>query len=216
MLQIRTSKSVLRYFPNAAILHIHTEQMPQYGTNLALALAAVSFNRHHPLSLITGNQAVADIFLQGGDVLRVEQAIQKFQPEDRFRSVGVIGHREAVADDFRFSLHKGPVQKECPVGKMNPVRFRRKILLQRRQFHQFHNVADFAGNVADRTAFQLIKNLSPQGQFIGHTAFGCEKSPVCEDDLVCLQELLTKQGFVDVFPIEPDGHPVRLLVFLHG
>ena len=25
-----------------------------------------------------------------------------------------------------------------------------------------------------------------------------------------------KQGFVDAFSIEPDGHPVRLLVFLHG
>ena len=138
------------------------------------------------------------------------------QPEDRFRSVGVVGHGETVADDFRLSLRKGPIQKKCPVGKVNPVRLRGKILHQRRQLHQLHNVADFAGNVADRTAFQLLKNLSPQRQLIGYTAFGREKSPVCEDDLVRLQELLTKQGFIDAFAIEPDGHPVRLLVFLHG
>ena len=55
MLQIRTSKSVLRYFPNAAILHIHTEQMPQHGTNLALTLTAVTLNHHHPLPLIAGD-----------------------------------------------------------------------------------------------------------------------------------------------------------------
>ena len=77
MLQIRTGKSVLRYFPDAAVLHVRTEQMTQHGANLALTLTAVTFNHHHPLPLIAGNQAVADIFLQGRDVLRVEQAIQK-------------------------------------------------------------------------------------------------------------------------------------------
>ena len=47
-------------------------------------------------------------------------------------------------------------------------------------------------------------------------AFGREKSPVCEDDLVRLQELLTKQGFVDAFSIKPDGHPVKLRFVFHG
>ena len=137
--------------------------MTQHGANLALTLTAVTFNHHHPLPLIAGNQAVADIFLQGRDVLRVEQAIQKLQPENRFWGVGLVGHGETVADDFRLSLHKGSVQKKRAVGKMNPIRLRGKILHQRRQFHQLHNVADFAGNVADRTAFQLLKNFSPQG-----------------------------------------------------
>ena len=31
-----------------------------------------------------------------------------------------------------------------------------------------------------------------------------------------LQELLTKQGFVDAFAIEPDGHPVKLRFVFHG
>ncbi|WWC38675.1 hypothetical protein LJY26_06360 [Akkermansia muciniphila] len=145
-----------------------------------------------------------------------QSELDGFQPEDRFRSVGVVDHGKAVADNFRLSLHKSSIQKKRPVGKMNPIRFRGKILHQCRQPHQLHNVADFAGDIAHRTAFQLLKNLSPQGQFIGHTAFWHEKSPVCEDDLVCLQELFTKQGFVDAFSIEPDGHSVRLLVFLHG
>ena len=60
---------------------------------------------------------------------------------------------------------------------MNAVSFRWEILYQRRQLHQFHNVADFAGDIADRTAFQFLKNFSTQRQFIGHTAIGREKKP---------------------------------------
>ena len=89
MFQIGTGKPVLGYFPDAAILHVGTEQSSQHSADLRLALAAVALNDHHPLSLIAGNQAVADIFLQGGDVLRVEQAIQKLQPENRFGALGL-------------------------------------------------------------------------------------------------------------------------------
>ena len=184
MFQVSTGKTVLGYFPDAAILHVGAEQSSQNSADLRLALAAAALNDHHPLSLVAGNQAVADIFLQGWDVLRAEKAIQKLQPEGRLWGVGVVGHGETVADDFRLSLRKGPIQKKRPIGKVNPVRLRGKILCQCRQLHQLHNVADFAGNVADRTVFQLFKNLSPQGQLISHTAFGREKSPVCEDDLV--------------------------------
>ena len=88
---------------------------------LTLAFTAVAFDDHHPLTLVAGDQAVADVFLQGGDVLRIEQAVQKLQPEDGFRGVGVVGHGEPVADDFRFSLHKFSVQKKRPVGEVNPV-----------------------------------------------------------------------------------------------
>ena len=112
------------------------------------------------------------------DSLRVEQAIQKLQPENRLWGVGVVGHGETVADDFRLSLRKGSVQKKCAIGKMNPIRLRGKILRQRRQLHQLHDVADFAGNVADRTAFQLLKNLSPQISFRGSVVvFVCLKLP---------------------------------------
>ncbi len=80
---------------------------------------------------------------------------------------------------------------------MDAVCLRRKILHQRRQLHQLHNVADFAGDVADRTAFQFLENLTAQRQLIGHTAIGREKSPVCVDDFVSAEKIITKQGFVD-------------------
>ena len=66
MLQIGTGKSVLRYFPNAAILHVGAEQSSQHSADLRLAFAAVALNDHHPLTFVAGNQAVADVFLQVG------------------------------------------------------------------------------------------------------------------------------------------------------
>ena len=218
MLQVSTSKSVLRYFPDAAVLHVGAEQSPQHSADLALALAAVALNDHHPLSLIAGNQAVADVFLQGGNVLRIEKAIQKLQPADGFRGVGVVGHGETVTDDFRFSLHKPPIQKKRPVGEVNPVWLRWKILRQRRQLHQFYNVADFAGNVADRAALQFLENLSTQRQVISHPSFGREKSPVCVDDFVSAKKIITKQGLIDTFAVKPNRlvDLTRPLVLRHG
>ena len=77
MFHIGTSKAVFRDFPDAAILHVGTEQDRQHSANLGLALAALALNDHHPLSFITGNQTVTDKLLQGGDVLEIEQPIQK-------------------------------------------------------------------------------------------------------------------------------------------
>ena len=75
----------------------------------------------------------------------------------------MVGHREAIADNLRFAFLKGAVQEQGAVRQMNPIRFRWKILDQCRQFHQLHNVADFAGDVADGAALQFLKDFSPQG-----------------------------------------------------
>ena len=101
---------------------------------------------------------------------------------------------------------------------MDAVSLWRKIRHQRRQLHQLHNVADFAGNIADRTAFQFLKNFSTQWQLIGHAAIRREKSPVCVDDFVSAEKIITKQGFVDALTVKPDGlvDLTRLLVLRHG
>ena len=88
---------------------------------------------------------------------------------------------------------------------MDAVSFRWEILYQCRQLHQFHNVADFAGDVTDRAAFQFLKNLSTQRQLIGDTAIRRKKSPVCVDDFVSAEKIITKQGFIDTLAVKPDG-----------
>ena len=101
---------------------------------------------------------------------------------------------------------------------MDAVGFRREILYQRGQLHQLHNVADFAGDVTDRAAFQFLENLTAQRQLIGHAAIGREKSPVCVDDFVSAQKIITKQGFIDTLAVKPDRlvDLTRLLVLRHG
>ena len=40
--------------------------------DLALALAAIPLNDHHPLAFVAGDQTIPDELLQGGNVLRVK------------------------------------------------------------------------------------------------------------------------------------------------
>ena len=71
---------------------------------------------------------------------------------------------------------------------------------------------------ADRAAFQFLKNFSTQWQLIGYAAIGREKSPVCVDDFVSAEKIITKQGFIDTLAVKPDRLVglTRLLVLHHG
>jgi len=150
--QISAGKTVLGDFTDAAVLHIAAEQGGQHRTDLALALAAIPLNDHHPLAFVAGDQTIPDELLQGGNVLRVKQPIQKSQPAGRCGGVGIVGHRQTTAHDLRFPLCKGAIQKQRAVCQMDTVSLRWEVLHQRRQFYQFYNIADFAGDVAHRTA----------------------------------------------------------------
>ena len=89
--------------------------------NLGFTLAAVALNDHHPLSFVGGNQAIADELLQGRDVLRVKQTVQKFQPDSRCRSVFPVSNREPVSHNVRLTLSKSAVQQKRSVYKVNPL-----------------------------------------------------------------------------------------------
>ena len=78
---------------------------------MRFALAAIAFNHHHALSLVGGDQAIADKLLQGGDVLRMEQPIQKVLPDFRCGRVGIVGNRQTAPHNSRSALSKCAVQK---------------------------------------------------------------------------------------------------------
>ena len=63
VLQIGAGKAVLGHLAHAAVLGVAPKQMGQNGADLRFALAATALNDHHALSLVAGNQAVADVFL---------------------------------------------------------------------------------------------------------------------------------------------------------
>ncbi len=206
MLQIGTGKSVLRDFTNASVLHGTAQHLPQHRTDLGFTLAAIALNDHHPLSFIGGNQAIADKFLQGRDVLRVKQTIQKGKPQHRFRSIRAIENREPVSHNIRLPLCKSAVQHERTVCQMNPVLLRREVLHMSRQLHNLNDVADFAGNVVHGTIFQFFKDFATKRQVVRHSTIRCEKSSVCKDNLTGSQKIFTKQSFIDTLAVKPHRH----------
>ena len=206
MLQIGTGKLVLRDFSNAAVFHGAAQHLSQHCTDLGFTLAAVALNDHHPLSLIGGNQAVADKLLQGGDVLWVKQTIQKGKPQHRLRLIRAIEKREPVSHNVRLALYKGTVQHERPVCQMNPVLFRREVLHMSHQLHNFNDVADFAGNVVHGTVFQFLKDFPTKRQLICNPAVGCKKSSVYKDNLMFTQKIFAKQSFIDTLAVKPNRH----------
>ena len=109
--QIGTGEAVFRNLTNTAILHIRAEDGGQHHTDLGFTLTAVTLNHHHALSLVGGNQTIADELLQGGDVLRMEQSIQKIQPNHRCGCFGIVGNRHAVSHNSRSALGECAVQQ---------------------------------------------------------------------------------------------------------
>ena len=77
MFQIGAGKPILGYFPDAPVFHIRSEDAAEHRADLRFPLTAAALYDHHALTLVAGNQAVAEKFLQGGNVLWVQQVIQK-------------------------------------------------------------------------------------------------------------------------------------------
>jgi len=67
-LQIGAGKAVVLHFLDAAVAGGIPHEPFQHQSDAGLALAALADNEHHLLSFGAGNQAVAQILLQGGDV----------------------------------------------------------------------------------------------------------------------------------------------------
>ena len=80
VLQVGAGKSVLGYFPNAAVLGVCAEQFGQHIADLAFPFAAAAFDHQHLLPGVAGNQAVADEFLERGNVFRPQQVGDKTEP----------------------------------------------------------------------------------------------------------------------------------------
>jgi len=91
--QIGAGKTVVLHFLDAAVAGGISHEPFQYQPDAGLALAALADNEHHLLSFGAGNEAVAQIFLQGGDVGIVQQLVQKGQPTFRVGGFRVILHR---------------------------------------------------------------------------------------------------------------------------
>ena len=75
--QIGTGKAVVLDFLDAAVAGGISHEPFQYQPDAGFALAALADNEHHLLPFGAGDQAVAQILLQGVDVSIVQQLVQE-------------------------------------------------------------------------------------------------------------------------------------------
>src|SRR5699024_455353 len=84
-------------FLDTAVADGVAHQLFEHQTNARLALPALADDEHHPLTFGAGDETVAQVLLQGGDVLSVKQVAEKGQPAPGGSGLGVIGDRQTVA-----------------------------------------------------------------------------------------------------------------------
>ena len=203
MFQIGAGKPILGHFSDASVLHIASEQVRKHRPNLAFSFSAAALDEHHPLSLVAGNQAVSDVLLQAGNILSIQQLVEKTQPDGRRRGVRGISNGKAASHNLVLFMCKPSVQKKCSVCKMNSIRLWGRLVHVRRDFKQFDDAVDFLGDAGGSVVFQHRVNIGFERRVVHHTAFRRKEGIFRVDDGVCFQKMLAKQGFIDGFPVEP-------------
>ena len=201
--QIGAGKPILGHLADASVLHIASKQMRKHCSNLAFSFSAAALDEHHPLSLVAGNQAISDIFLQAGDILGIQQLVEETQPDGRRCSVRGVTNGKTASHNLVLFMCKPTIQKERSVCKMNSIRLRGKLVHVCRDFKQFDDAADFLGDAGGSVVFQHRVNIGFERCVVRHTAFRRKEGIFRVDDGVRFQKMLAKQGFIDGFPVEP-------------
>lgn len=155
------------------------------------------------MSIIAGDQAVPDELLHRGDVLRVEQVVQKPQPVGGLWGFRVIFDRESVADDLRLALLKSAVQIQGAVCQCDTVGDGREVLHLCRQFQHVYHIGDLLGKFRPDVFTHHLEDLAPQGHRVHHSAVRGEKCAVRVKQLVGAQKIVTEQGSVEKAFLEP-------------
>ena len=201
--QIGAGKPILGHLSDASVLRIASKQMRKHCSNLAFSFASAALDKHHPLSLVAGNQAVSDVLLQAGDILGMQQLVEETQPDGRRLGVRGISNGKTASHNLVLFMCKPSVQKERSVCKMNSIRLWGKLVYVRRDFKQFDDAADFLGDAGGSVVFQHRVNIGFEQRVVHHTAFRRKEGIFRVDDGVCFQKTLAKQGFVDGFSVVP-------------
>ena len=76
-LQVSSGETVVFYLLDRSGVHVEPENGVHHHTDPAFALSALADQHEHFLALGGGNQAVAQILLQSGNILRLQQFRKK-------------------------------------------------------------------------------------------------------------------------------------------
>ena len=197
VLQIGSGEGAALHLGDAAVFQVAAEQLLHHHADAALALAAVALEQHHGLSAVCRNQAIAEVFLQGQDVLRFQQVGQKPQPCLRLRRIGVIADRQTVAAEFFFGT-KLTIEKQRAVGNVDAILLNGQLLRVGLQLQRFQKSGGAARRAARKMRAQHLVDLLADALFVRDAAFHGEKAAVHADHRVRRQKVLAEQNFVEV------------------
>ena len=131
----------------------------------------------HFLPLGGGNQAVAQILLQGGNIFRLQQFRKEAQPVFRCRSISPIGYRQTVAA-ILFFLCKPTIQKTSAVRHMDTVTLQGQRVCICRQLQRFDYLLHRLCNLGMKPGRDFLINRALQFALIGRWAIHSIKAVV--------------------------------------
>ena len=202
VLQIGAGEGAALHLGDAAVFHVAAQQLLHHHANAALALAAVALEQHHHLPAVCRNQAVAEVFLQGQNVLRFQQVRQKPQPCHRLRRGGVIVDRQAVAAEFLLGLERA-AEKQRAVGNVDAILLNGQLRRVGFQPERFQKSGGAASRAARKMRAQHLVDLLADALFVSNAALHGEKAAVHADHRVRRQKVLAEQDFVEVLILHP-------------
>ena len=183
VLQIGAGEGAALHLGDAAVFQVAAQQLLHHHADTALALAAVALEQHHHLPAVRRNQAVAEVFLQGQDVLRFQKIGQKPQPCHRLRCAGVILDGKPVAAEFLLRAECA-AEKQRAVGNMNPVFLNGQLRRVGFQPERFQQACGAAGRAARKMRAQHLIDLLANALFVSNAALHREKAAVHADHWV--------------------------------
>ena len=183
VLQIGSGEGAALHLGDAAVFQVAAEQLLHHHADAALALAAVALEQHHGLPAVRRNQAVAEVFLQGQNVLRFQQVRQKPQPCYRLRRAGVISDGEPVAAEF-FLRAERAAEKQRAIGNVDAVFLNGQLRRVSLQPERLQKGGGAASRAARKMRAQHLIDLLANALFVSNAALHGEKAAVHADHRV--------------------------------
>ena len=183
VLQIGAGEGAALHLGDATVFQVAAEQLLHHHADAALALAAVALEQHHHLPAVRRDQAVAEVFLQGQNVLRFQKIGQKPQPGHRLRCARVISDGKPVAAEFFFGT-KLTIEKQRAVGNVDAILLNGQLLRVGLQPERFQQACGAAGGAAGEVRAQHLIDLLADALFVSNAALHGEKAAVHADHRV--------------------------------
>ena len=202
-LQIGAGKAVILHLLDAAVAGGISHEPFQHQPDARFALAALANDEHHLLSLGAGDQAVAQIFLQGGDVGIVQQLVQKSQPAVRGGGFRVVLHRQAVLAEQAALLKRAVRQMVHAVLEMDALLFDGERVGKSQQLDGLQNVGDLFGQARGDVFLDVLQDALLDLAFVLYRAVQCVQRTVDAFQRPLFQKGTAKLDFVNFLAVVP-------------